>query len=105
MSHLKLNLLTDFLRSILRFAATYDHSSLCGGLAYGKGFIREQALSPFPKGEELGSSTLKDGGNALPPPNAHGLEAIADLPALHLMHQAGHNAHARRPDGMAQRNT
>ncbi|MEY3233753.1 MAG: hypothetical protein RL230_1024 [Pseudomonadota bacterium] len=36
-NYLTLNLIEEFFRLILRFAATYDHAYLCGGIAGGKG--------------------------------------------------------------------
>src|SRR5215208_7323841 len=51
-----------------------------------------------------GSCPLEKGGDALPAADTHRLEAIARLPALHLVQQRRHDAHAGRTDRMAERN-
>ena len=53
-------------------------------------------------GTEIDKIVLSENrGYALAAADTHGLEAITDLSALHLMHKAGHDAHARRANWMA----
>ncbi len=66
--------------------------------------MAEPSARPISNRHPSALSALKDGGNALAATHAHGLEAIADLSALHLMHQTGHDPHACCANRMTERN-